>query len=403
MSREERRELIECIEEKRGSKVIAYVTSDRPNLSSNISSEVVSILHDHIISINPKDRAKLDLFIYSRGGDSDVPWSIVSMFREYSEEGSFSVLIPYRAHSAATVIALGADEIVMTKKAELGPIDITITRGPYNPREEESSQSLPISVEDVNGYFTLLKKVGCERPNEVMKGFEQLTEKVHPLALGTVCRLLQQTELVALRLLGTRSNPFTDEKNREIVRRLSSEIYSHRHTISRSEAINHLGLEQVVKAEDADIDEELWDLYNEYKALFNLEEPFTPEEYLYVNNLEEYTWTDLKVACIESSNKCHLLQKNFRLRKLPQIPPQLTFNLNIQPPVINLGEIPEGLPANELNQIIERLLAAYLNPNTLSPLIEEAAKKTLSDLIGHLPISNFEHLSYNGGWTQVGE
>lgn len=48
------------------------------------------------------------------------------MFREYSKQGSFSVLTPYRAHSAATVISLGADEIIMTEKSELGPIDITL-------------------------------------------------------------------------------------------------------------------------------------------------------------------------------------------------------------------------------------------------------------------------------------
>lgn len=70
------------------------------------------------------------------------------MFREYSQKGSFSVLIPYRAHSAATVIALGADEIVMTKKAELGPIDITIGSGPYNPTEKDTH---------IRGYLSQLR------------------------------------------------------------------------------------------------------------------------------------------------------------------------------------------------------------------------------------------------------
>lgn len=92
------------------------MTSDREGLSASILGDVVSILHEHILATDYHQRGKLDLFIYSRGGDSDVPWSIVSMFREYCKKGSFSVLIPYRAHSAATVISLGADEIVMTKK-----------------------------------------------------------------------------------------------------------------------------------------------------------------------------------------------------------------------------------------------------------------------------------------------
>ncbi|GAH72171.1 unnamed protein product, partial [marine sediment metagenome] len=239
---------------------------------------------------------KLDLIIYSRGGQSDVPWAIVSMFREYSQQGSFSVLIPYRAHSGATVVTLGADEIVMTRKAELGPIDITMQSGPYNPTEKDSRQRLPISVEDVTGYFSLLEKVGCERPDEKMKGFEFLTNKVHPLALGKVSRLLEETKSVALRLLETRAEPFSDEENRKIVQKISSEVYSHSHAISRTEAIKYIGLKQVKKAEDIGIADKLWELYEEYKALFHLDKPFTPEEYLVSNDLEEHTWTDLNLA-----------------------------------------------------------------------------------------------------------
>lgn len=184
MSREDMKRIIQQIEEKRDSKIIAYVTSDRQNLSVQIVGDVVSLIHEHILALKKKIGKKLDLFIYRRDGQSDVPWSIVSMFREYSQKGSFSVLIPYRAHSAATVIALGGDEIVMTKKAELSPIDITLRSGPYNPIEEGTKQRLPISVEDVRGYFSLLEKVGFERPDEEIKGFELLTSNVHPLALA---------------------------------------------------------------------------------------------------------------------------------------------------------------------------------------------------------------------------
>ena len=100
MARPERQALIKAIEEKRGSKIIVYVTSDRHNLTAQIAGDVVSIIHDHILSFNQDSRSKLDLFIYSRGGQSDVPWALVSMFRQYCHKGSFSVLVPYRAHSA---------------------------------------------------------------------------------------------------------------------------------------------------------------------------------------------------------------------------------------------------------------------------------------------------------------
>ena len=394
MSREKRIELIKAIEKKRNSKVITYVTSDRANLSVSISGDIVSIIHEHVLAIDPKKRKKLDLFVYSRGGDSDVPWTTVSMFREYCEEGSFSILIPYRAHSAATVIALGADEIVMTKKAELGPIDITIQSGPYNPTEGDSRQRLPVSVEAVMGYFSLLEKIGCERPDEKMKGFEQLTDQVHPLVLGTVSRLLEQTQLVALRLLGTRANAFSEEKNREIMQRLSSEIYSHRHTISRTEAIEHLGLEQVVKAEDVEIDRELWELYDEYRNLFSFEDPFKPEEHLIANDLDEHIWEQLNLACIESAARSDFCKQDIKVRKLRQMPPQVTLSLNnLSLPAINFPELPEGITPQQIAQIIEQLL-----PAVVQPVIKETANEVMQIFLESLPSAQFERIGYNSGW-----
>ena len=196
MSRETRKRLISALEKKRNSKIIAYITSDRPNLSSQIAEDTIPIIYEQILLIEPKERKNIDLFIYSRGGDSDTPWSIVSMFRESTGDGKFNVIIPYRAHSAATMIALGADEIIMTEKGELGPVDITIGSGPYNPVEKNSNRRLPVSVEDVRGYFSLLEKIGCKRSTEKIKSFEYITQQVHPLVLGTVHRLLNQTQLL---------------------------------------------------------------------------------------------------------------------------------------------------------------------------------------------------------------
>lgn len=395
MSREKRKKIIQKIEKKRGSKVITYITSDRLGLSFQIMGDVVSLIHAHILALK-EERKKLDLFIYSRGGQSDVPWAIVSMFREYSQKGSFSVLIPYRAHSAATVIALGADEIVMTKKAELGPIGITINRGPYNPTEKNSNQKLPISVEDVTGYFSLLEKVGCERPDEKMKGFELLTNHVHPLALGTVSRLLEETKLVALRLLSTRANPFSEEENHEIVRRISSEVYSHDHAISRTEALKYIGLRQIKTAEEVNIADELWTLYEEYKKLFYLEDPFKPEEYLISNNLEEHTWHDLNLACVESLKRFDICKQDIRVKTLRQVPPQVNLNLtNLNLPAINIPNLPQNISQQEINALIQQIVNAVIQQS-----LNNAVQVAVQQLIKSLPQVGFERFAFNSGWRE---
>lgn len=396
MSRENRKKIIQDIEKKRNSKVIAYVTSDRQGHSVQIAGDVVSLIHEHILELNETERSKLDLFIYSRGGQSDVPWALVSMFREYSQTGSFSILIPYRAHSAATVIALGADEIVMTKKAELGPIDITMSSGPYNPTEKNSNQRLPISVEDVTGYFSLLEKIGCGRPNEKMNGFNLLANNVHPLALGTVSRLLEQTKLVALRLLNTRATPLSEEENHEIVKRLSSEVYSHSHIISRTEALKYIGLKQVKNAENCNIADELWSLYKEYRDLFQLENPFLPEEYLIAHNLEENTWTDLNLACVESLKRYDICKQNILIRRLRQVPPQVNLTLtNLNLPAVNIPNLPANIDQNAINILIQQVLNAVIQ-QTLNNAVQIAVQQ----LIQSLPQVGFERIAFNSGWIK---
>ena len=396
MSRENRKKIIQEIEKKRGSKVITYVTSDRSGHSVQIASDVVSLIHEHILALKEEDQVKLDFFIYSRGGQSDVPWTIVSMFREYSQKGSFSVLIPYRAHSAATVIALGADEIVMTKKAELGPIDITMSGGPYNPTEKNSNQRLPISVEDVTGYFSLLEKVGCERPDEKMKGFELLANHVHPLALGNVSRLLEETKLVALRLLSTRSNSFSEEENHEIVKRISSKVYSHSHAISRTEALKYIGLTQVKNAEDVGIADEIWVLYEEYKELFHLEDPFKPEEYLISNNLEENVWTDLNLASVESFKRFDICKQSVRMRRLRQVPPQINLNLtNLNLPAINIPNLPPDVSQDQINELVQQVVSGVIQQS-----LNDAAQVAVQQLIRSLPQTGFERVAFNSGWEK---
>lgn len=396
MGRPERKNLIESIERKRGTKVIAYVTSDRPYLASMIAADVVSLIHTHIQRIPRESRSKLDLFIYSRGGSSDVPWALVSMFREYCHKGSFSVLVPYRAHSAATLICLGADEIVMTKKAELGPVDATMTSGPYNPTEAGMPNRLPVSVEDVNGYFALLDRFGCERASEKMDGFKELTQKVHPLALGAVNRLFEETKLVGLRLLSTRAKPYPEDDNHEIIRKLSSEVYSHSHAINRTEANKYLGLKHVKKSEDLGLDEEMWDLYSAYAELFQLESPFQPEEHLVVNDLDEHQWPDLPIACIESADRLDVCRKSLRVRRLRNVPPAINVNLNnLALPAIHFPNLQQAPDPQVIPALVQQVVQA-----TVQQSLDQAIQRAVDTVMRALPQRGFEQFTYNSGWRE---
>jgi len=70
----------------------------------------------------------LAVFLHSGGGDIAAAYDIINLCRKYTR-GKISALVPQWAMSAATLIALGADELVPSKIGKLGPLD-PVTRHP---------------------------------------------------------------------------------------------------------------------------------------------------------------------------------------------------------------------------------------------------------------------------------
>jgi ClpP class serine protease len=226
MSKEERLKIIEEIEKKRESKLVCYATSDRPNFQFPISMDATRLFNDHLRLISQDKKCdKIDLFLYSRGGDTRVPWIVVRTFREYCNE--FDVLIPFRAHSAATMIALGADNIVMGKEGELSPIDPTIGN-PLCPRDPaDKTRIIGVNVADLTGYIELVKeKVGITNQQELAITFSALAKEVHPLALGGINRHLSFIRLVAKRLLSSHNKKIEEAKVNKIIDDLVEKTFS---------------------------------------------------------------------------------------------------------------------------------------------------------------------------------
>jgi hypothetical protein len=63
------------------------------------------------------------LLINSPGGDGLAAERIVNTCRAYSGTGDYWAIVPGKAKSAGTLIAMGASKIMMPMSAELGPVD----------------------------------------------------------------------------------------------------------------------------------------------------------------------------------------------------------------------------------------------------------------------------------------
>lgn len=100
-------------------RVIAFFTSFRfPVLIEDGDADML----EEVLGSTDLDNKNLVLVLNSPGGDALAAERIVNICRGFSKKG-FSVIVPKMAKSAATMVCLGADEVIMSKTSELGPID----------------------------------------------------------------------------------------------------------------------------------------------------------------------------------------------------------------------------------------------------------------------------------------
>ncbi|HEY6254053.1 MAG TPA: hypothetical protein VI685_29215, partial [Candidatus Angelobacter sp.] len=121
--RDKRKQLLRRLSEHDKTQkvgVVAFLCSESANAS--IGPEDIPGLGDALSSIGDVDQ--LDFILDGPGGDGPVAEKIIELCRSYCKK--FRVIVPNRAKSAATIIALGADQIVMGHTSELGPIDAQV-------------------------------------------------------------------------------------------------------------------------------------------------------------------------------------------------------------------------------------------------------------------------------------
>ena len=262
--------LIQKIEKARNSKVITYVTGDRQPFVTKVADDIVPIFAKHLEKIGKQN--KISLFLYTRGGDMITPIRLIKLMRSYTDE--IEMIIPYRAHSAGTLISIGADKIVMGRLGELSPVDPS-TGHPFNPENPlNKNQKMEISVEDLNSYFLLAKEKAGVRDDQMINVFEDLTSKIHPLSLGNAYRATRMAKQITEKLLLMHLDKINDkEKIENIVREITGDICIHGYPITRDEAAS-LGLNMVEP--DQNMENLMWELYENYAEKMELKKKFDP-------------------------------------------------------------------------------------------------------------------------------
>ena len=218
---------------------------------------------DQIDSIT--ESSEVDVMIHSTGGDALAAWKLMSILRERFDK--VCVLVPYMAFSAATLFALGADEIVMHPHASLGPID------PQLIVFQPNSVPRHFAYEDVGAFLRFLANdVKISEQVHVSAVIDKLFSAVDPVNIGMAKRASELSFAVGERLLLLHMTDAEDKpKAKEIAKNLNKSFFAHGDAVSRSRARE---LDLRIVQDDEQLEKLMWNAYLRIEEDLTFREPF---------------------------------------------------------------------------------------------------------------------------------
>lgn len=239
--------IIKKIQSSKKIKILSYWNSVRGSICQNDVNSIYEIIKDWPI------QDAIYLFIKSDGGDGKASLRIVNLLREHTKK--LFVLVPGECSSAATIMALGADEIHMGPLAFLSAVDTSLTHD-LSPIDKDNDR-VSVSQDELTRVLKLWKSA---TQNE--NPYPSLYTYVHPLVFGALDRASSLSIKLCTDIL---SYHMSDKrKAAAISKKLNSDYPSHNYPILFKEA-KEIGL--TVKPLDKNIHDYLLDLGSLYSKM----------------------------------------------------------------------------------------------------------------------------------------
>jgi ClpP class serine protease len=149
-----RQQLIQDIQDDTGRELIVYYT-DTERTDARIDQGDDQYLYE---LLKHRKHEAVDLLLETNGGFTDPTEKICSVLRQLAPD--LRVIVPRRAKSNGTVIALCGKEILMSATSELGPIDPHLNGTPVEfVLNAEPGTVDPILVQIANTFMRQTKKL----------------------------------------------------------------------------------------------------------------------------------------------------------------------------------------------------------------------------------------------------
>jgi ATP-dependent protease ClpP protease subunit len=227
-----------------------------------------SICHNDVVAMNAilkhvKKERKLYIFIKSDGGSGQVALRLVNLLRRKCSR--LVALVPLNCESAATMLALGADEIQMGPMAFLTAVDTSIVHD-MSPIDRDNDR-VRVGTNELQRILALWegqkkKKGGKDRGAAAKNPYEEIYRYIHPLVIGAVDRAGSLATMLCNQILSYHiKNAALRER---IAHRLNNDYPSHSYPIVLREA-QQIGLH--AKEMPADLEQELMELNQLYSEM----------------------------------------------------------------------------------------------------------------------------------------
>jgi len=240
--------IIAQLEKALGDVVLTYWMSP----SGSVCDSDVLALYEHCRNLSAR---RISLFIKSDGGSGQAALRIINLLRQHTRR--VVALVPLECASAATMIALGADEIQMGSLAYLTAVDTSL-RHELSPTDIDN-ELVSVSQDELTRVVRLCEeKARKDDPNP----YQSLFQYVHPLVLGAVDRSSSLSIRLCQEIL---SYHMRDQRAaRKIAEHLNADYPSHNYPITMREA-KQIGLN--IRSLDPNVHELLLALNEVYSEM----------------------------------------------------------------------------------------------------------------------------------------
>lgn len=229
---------LKSVQEKYNADILLFSAG----ITNGTADAVIQLVRDRSTQRASTKKPNVVLVLSTRGGNPHAAYRIARILQRRYE--NFTLLVFGVCKSAGTLIALGADKIVMSDFGELGPLDVQTSKDD-DLIYRSSSLDLRQSLDTIGGFtymffenyfFSVLERgqgaITTKTAADIASGMaselvKPISQQIDPLQLGEFERAMRITIQYGKRL---------DPKQEEAVDQLASGYSSHNYVIDLEEA-----------------------------------------------------------------------------------------------------------------------------------------------------------------------